>query len=285
MGWSVVILIYWFKHRGILDMRGRIGPEVTFLAVATLLTFAIFFLKGIHVLLAAVLIGVYIAYLWAGSKRPGEEPELVGITRWLGSLPVRWRRTTVVFLFVYAAGIILVAAEPFVDGLIESGRRLGVDDFILIQWIAPLASETPEVVVAVLFALRSNPAAGLQVLISSEVNKFTLLVGSMVVIFSLSAGQVLTFPLDNRQAIEFLLTTAVAVFGLLLIARRTVDWRAGAALLSLFIVHLFFPGAEQRLWITGVYFALSAWLIIRDWRRVKFLVREESGDPGPREPG
>jgi hypothetical protein len=59
---------------------------VTFLAVATLLSFAIFFLKGIHVLLAAVLVGVYLAYLWAGSPRQAEEPELVGIAQWLGSL-------------------------------------------------------------------------------------------------------------------------------------------------------------------------------------------------------
>ena len=54
--------------------------------MATLLSFAIFFLKGIHVLLAAVLVGVYLAYLWAGSPRQAEEPELVGIAQWLGSL-------------------------------------------------------------------------------------------------------------------------------------------------------------------------------------------------------
>ena len=71
VGWSVVILIYWFKHRDILDLRGKLGPEVTFLAAATLRTFAIFFLKGIHVLLAAVLVGVYLAYLWAGSNQGG----------------------------------------------------------------------------------------------------------------------------------------------------------------------------------------------------------------------
>ena len=92
VGWSVVILIYWFKHRDILDLRGKLGPEVTFLAAATLLTFAIFFLKGIHVLLAAVLIGVYLAYLWVGSTRQAEEPELAGTTRWLGSPADRMAR-------------------------------------------------------------------------------------------------------------------------------------------------------------------------------------------------
>ena len=178
-------------------------------------------------------------------------------------------------LFVYAAGVILVAAEPFVEGLIRTGQHLGIDDFILIQWIAPLASEAPEIIVAVLFALRANPAAGLTVLISSEVNKFTLLIGGIVVVFNASAGQVLAFPLDDRQAIEFLLTTAVSVFGLLLIAKRVVDWRAGAVLLGLFVVHLFFPGSQHRLWTAYAYFGLSALLVALDWRRVKFLFRED----------
>ena len=275
VGWSVVILIYWLKHRGVLDLRGKMGPEVTFLTVATLLTFVIFFMQGVHILLAAALIGIYIAYVWISSTRPAEEPELIGAAAIIGALPAKRRRTMVVFLLVYAAGVIVIAAEPFVEGLVEAGEGLGVDDFILIQWVAPLASETPEIIVAVLFGLRANPAAGLTVLISSEVNKFTLLIGSMVVIFSASAGQIIPFPLDGRQAIEFLLTTAVSLFGLVLIARRTVDWRAGSALLGLFVVHLFFPQSQHRLWITEGYFGLTILLVVLDWRRVKFLVREE----------
>ena len=130
----------------------------------------------------------------------------------------------VVRLFLYAAGVILVAAEPFVEGLIENGH-------------------------------------------------------SMVVVFNASAGQVLTFPLDGRQAIEFLLTTAVSVFGLLLVARQVVDWRLGAVLPGLFVVHLFFPSAQARLWTAFVYFGLAALLVILDWRRVRFLFREESASP------
>ncbi len=275
-GWAIVILLFWLKHRKPLDLRGKLGPELIFLAIATLLTFAIFFLRGIHVLLAALLIGVYVAYLWVSMRSKAEEPELAGIPAWLGGLPVKWRRTAVVALLLYAAIVILVAAEPFVEGLIDTGRHMGIDDFILIQWIAPLASETPEIVVAVLFALRANPAAGLTVLISSEVNKFTLLIGSMVVIFSISAGELLTFPLNDRQAIEFLLTTSVAAFGLLLIAKRVVDWRAGALLLGLFVAHLFFPSAEHRLWFAFAYLSLAGLLVILDWRRVKYLVREEN---------
>ena len=143
----------------------------------------------VHILVAAGLIVLYLAYLRLSSTRDVEEPHLIGAAALIGSLPVRWRRTMVVFLFLFAAGVILIAAEPFVESLIESGENFGIDEFILIQWIAPLASESPEIIVAVLFSLRANPVAGLTALISSEVNQLTLLVGSMAVIFSLSAAR------------------------------------------------------------------------------------------------
>ncbi len=271
LGWSVVILIFWLKRRRSLDMRGFMTLELPFLAVATFLSLFIFIFNQVSLILAAVLIGVYIFYLWASSTRESEEPELVGAAALLGSLPVAHRRSWVIFLFVYAAGIILIAAEPFVEGLIETGGALGIDEFILIQWLAPLASESPEIIVAVLFTLRANPVAGMTTLISSEVNQLTLLIGSMVVIFGISAGQPISFPLDDRQSVEFLLTTAMSVFALLLIAPRIISWRAGVVLLGLFIAHLFFLDTGARLIFAYVFFALSIGLVIQNWRRVRHI--------------
>ena len=271
LGWSVVILIFWIKRRRSLDMRGFMTLELPFLAVATFLSLFIFIFQQVSLILAAVLIGVYIFYLWASSTRESEEPELVGAAALLGSLPVAHRRSWVIFLFVYAAGIILIAAEPFVEGLIETGGALGIDEFILIQWLAPLASESPEIIVAVLFTLRANPVAGMTTLISSEVNQLTLLIGSMVVIFSISAGQPISFPLDDRQSVEFLLTTAMSVFAILLIAPRIISWRAGVVLLGLFIAHLFFLDTGARLIFAYVFFALSIGLVIQNWRRVRHI--------------
>ena len=271
VGWSAVILVYWFNRRRPLDLRGQIGPELTFLTVATLLTLALYFMEKIHFLMAAALVAVYLFYLWISIRRPAQDPDLTGIAALLGSLPAGARRMTVAGLFVYAAAVILVAADPFVEGLVETGQGMGIDDFILIQWVAPLASETPEMLVAALFALRSNPAAGLAVLLSSVVSKFTLLVGSMVGVFSLAAGQLLSFPLDHRQAVEFLLTAAFSLFGLLLVARQIVGWKAGAALLGTFVAHLFFPQPEHRWWMALACFGLAALLAVWDWRRLRLL--------------
>ena len=268
LGWSLVILIFWLRRRRSLDLRGSMRLELTMLVAATLVTFLIFFTSQVHIILAVALIVMYLFYLWVTSTRESEEPDLVGVALVIGALPPARRRAVVVVLLLYAAAVILRAAEPFVEALIETGSELGIDEFILIQWIAPLASESPEIIVAVLFSLRANPLAGITLLISAEVNQLTLLVGSMVGIFSLSAGEVLSFPLDSRQSTEFLLTSAVSVFAILLIAPRLVGWKVGAALLILFIAHLFFVDESQRRIFAYVYLGLAGGLVILDRRRL-----------------
>ena len=175
------------------------------------------------------------------------------------------------FIMFFMGAVILVAAEPFVESLVETGLELGIDEFILIQWVAPLASESPEIIVAILFSLRANPLAGMSTLISAEVNQLTLLVGSMVGIFSLAAGQDLSFPLDDRQGVEFLLTGAVSVFAIMLIAPRRFSWHVGAVLLGLFIVHLPFTSTAERLIFTYIYLGLAVGLVVVGPRRLQGL--------------
>ena len=271
LGWSAVILIFWIKRKRTLDMRGFMTLEMPMLAIATAATLLIFIMKEVNIVLAIGLIALFIYYLWASSRKESEEPELVGVAALLGGFKTWQRRTWVIFLFVYAAAIILVAAEPFVEGLIEMGTELGIDEFLLIQWLAPLASESPEIIIAVLFALRANPVAGLTALISSEVNQLTLLIGSMVLIFSGSAGQAMSFPVDDRQAAEFFLMTAMSTFAIILIAPRLISWRAGVVLLTLFIAHLFFPNPAHRMIFAYIFFGLSIALVAMNWRRLKHI--------------
>ena len=269
LGWSLVILIFWIKRRRALDLRGYMALEMVMLIAATAVSFLIFFMGQVHVILAGVLIAMYLFYLWASSTRESEEPELIGVALFIGSLPARQRRAIVVALFIYAAAVILVAAEPFVESLVEAGSSLGIDEFILIQWIAPLASESPEIIIAILFSLRANPLAGITVLISASVIQLTLLIGSIAVIFSLSVGQVESFPLDSRQLAEFLLMSAVSVFAILLIAPRRISWKGGLTLLALFAVHLFFVDTSQRLIFAYIYLGLAVGLVIVNPRRLK----------------
>ena len=270
LGWSLVILIFWLKHRASLDLRGTMRLELTMLVAATAVTFLIFFMSEVHIILAGALIVMYLFYLWMTSTHESEEPELIGVAVVIGALPPARRRMTVLGLFVYSATVILVAAEPFVEALIETGGALGIDEFILIQWVAPLASESPEIIIAVLFSLRANAVAGITILISAEVNQLTLLVGSMVGIFSLSAGELLSFPIDSRQSVAFLLTSAVSVFAIVLIAPRLVGWKVGAVILVLFVAHL--VGEDERRIFAYIYLALAGGLVILDRRRLVYAI-------------
>ena len=47
-------------------------------------------------------------------------------------------------MFVVAAAVILLCAEPFAESIIELGEAIGVSEFLLVKWIAPTASEAPE---------------------------------------------------------------------------------------------------------------------------------------------
>ena len=89
-----------------------------------------------------------------------QEPELGGPAEAIAALTTWKRRGVVTFLFLFSAVVILVAAEPFAEGLVASGRQLGIEEFLLVQWLAPLASESPEFIVCILFAWRGKAAPG-----------------------------------------------------------------------------------------------------------------------------
>ena len=306
VGWSAVIIIFWLKRRSGFDMRGLLKLELPMLVVATLLTILVAFSKAIPIWLAVVFIGAYIFYLWRSSTQESEEPDLLGAAAMIASFRPLYRRLWVLGLFIFSAGIILIAAEPFVHGLRATGEELGISEFLLIQWLAPLASESPEIIVAVLFALRANPNDGLTTLISSQVNQLTLLVGSIVVVFSISSGQILSFPLDyfeggfverltspfGLQSSEFLLTAAASTFAILLISTRIIKLWHGIALLGIFVAYmttlLAFPGlfgggdgvenVPLRMWSSIIIFGLAVVLVAMNWRRVVYVFR---GVPHP----
>ncbi len=307
LGWSAVIIIFWLRRRAGFDMRGLLTLELPMLVVATLLTIAVAFFKMIPIWLAAVFIGAYIFYLWRSSTQESEEPDLLGAAAMIASFKPLYRRLWVLGLFLFSAAVIIIVAPPFVHGLEATGEALGISKFLLIQWLAPLASESPEIIVAVLFALRANPNDGLTTLISSQVNQLTLLVGSIVVVFSISAGQPLSFHLDHYEPVnlldrlasgfglqssEFLLTAAAAAFAILLISTRVIKLWHGLALLGIFVGYLGTLGmlswldiADEenvplRMWSSVIVFGLAALLVAFNWRRVVYVFR---GVPRPDE--
>jgi len=145
---------------------------------------------------------------------------------------------------------------------VHLGLRTGLDEFLLVQWIAPLASESPEFVVALLFAWKLRGSVGIGTLISSKVNQWTLLVGAIPIAYALSSGGFAGLPLDERQTEELLLTSAQSLLAAILAADLRFGRREAGLLLVLFLAQLGFPSTEARWWFIGAYLALAAGLLV-----------------------
>src|SRR5207245_6968319 len=184
-------------------------------------------------------------------------------------------RSAPIALFAVAGLTIGLAAEPFAEGLLATGRAYGVEEFILVQWIAPLASESPEFIVAILFALRGNPGASIGTLISSKVNQWTLLIGMLPLAYSASSGRVAAMQLDQRQVEEVLLTGAQSLFGVAVIANLRFSIVEAGVVAALFASQLLFTSPIVRSGYAILYVVLTILLLAtnREIRHGFFDVR------------
>nr|WP_212753797.1 hypothetical protein [Nakamurella aerolata] len=159
LGWPLVVLLaLYVANRAskapvrALALGSEHRMELGFLLVAGIVAFVIPISGHIHLVLGLALIAWFGFYLYRLTRGQPEEPDLIGTAAAIGALPRRRRRMVVPALFVLSAVVILISAEPFAESLVESGTELGIDQFLLVQWLAPLASEAPEFIIAALFA-------------------------------------------------------------------------------------------------------------------------------------
>jgi cation:H+ antiporter len=221
----------------------------------------------INIAFGVALLGWFGFYLYKLSRGEVEEPELVGTAAALGALPDRARRIAVAALFIFAASVIVTCAKPFADNLIGAGTKLGIDRFLLVQWLAPLASEAPEFIIATIFAARGKGGAAISTLVSAKVNQWTLLIGSLPVAFMLGGGGT-SMHLDSRQVEEIVLTAAQTLMGVtLLLGLRFQRWAAWL-LLGLFLVQFPLTSTEGRFAISAVYAAVALVALVSNRRQV-----------------
>ena len=283
IGWSAIVLVAWlrFRARKVSLERGQ-AIEIAILLAATLYSFTIplraslplpSWLHGLSLLDTAVFVVLFGLYTWAAAKAESHEPELVGPARIVGSLSTTGRRTGTLLLFLFAAFVIFISAEPFAEGLVETGAAFNIDQFLLVQWLAPLASESPEFLIAILFAWKGNAAAGMRAMVSSKVNQWTLLIGTLAVVYSIAKGQPDALPLDPHQAIELFLTSAQSLFAVVLIVALMLDWKGALALFVLFFAQLLAPWDGAHLWFAFGYIALAIVILLMDANRRQAFVR------------
>ncbi|MBS1674163.1 MAG: sodium:proton exchanger [Actinobacteria bacterium] len=276
-GWPLVVIVAYLvarkrrtggKHPQFLQLPGKSRLDIGFLAVLAVAAFAIPLFGSIPVWFGVALIAVFGFYLWRTSQvhDDGEE-EFVGAAAMIADMPTGPRRATVISLFVVSAAIILTSAEPFAEALVASGTSLGIDSYFLVQWLAPLASEAPEFIIAVMFALRGMGAAAIGTLIASKVNQWSLLVGSLPVAHWFGGGTT-TLPLDGRQVEEFVLTATQTLLGVAIIIALRFHWWSALGLAALFAVQFFVTDTTGRYVLSIIQTILAVGFLIAHRRDI-----------------
>ena len=218
VGWSVIILIFAFKFRKKVVIESSHKTELFFLMIATLYAVTIPLKGALNLFDSVILIGIFVWYISIIIRKPVEDEEVEGPAKVIADLPKQTRLIVTWVLFFISALVIFADAELFSESIVASGKLLGINEFLLVQWLAPIASEAPEFIVAITFALRGNAGLALGSLISSKLNQWTLLVGMIPLVYSVSSGSTNHMPLATMQMHELLLTAAQSAFAIALIA-------------------------------------------------------------------
>ncbi|OZM76606.1 sodium:proton exchanger [Pseudonocardia sp. MH-G8] len=298
IGWSLVVLAALAaRRRRDPDARPedrsavRLEPvqtvEIAYLAVASLyaLTFAL--RDTLNLLDTVILFGIFALYLVrvrgaeADEDEDEEVGELIGPAARIAAGPTRTRRWAGIGMLVFAGAVILAVAEAFADSLVEAGSELGVSEFLLVQWVAPLASETPEFIAVLILAWKLRGAAALGALISSKINQWTLLVGIIPAVFAVSAGSLRGLPIDPLQRQELFLTAGQSMFAVALVAAGALSRGGAYALLGLFLAQFVLAwtlppalATIERVGLGVVYLLLAAGLLVIRRRAMWVTLRD-----------
>ncbi|WP_205628381.1 sodium:calcium antiporter [Haloprofundus marisrubri] len=220
----------------VVKLDRDISTEIAFLLAATAYAFFVPFSGGIGIIDTLVLVGIYVLYIAVIVRGDVEEhEEQVGVPAYFHQYPRGGRVAVVLTLFAYSGAMIYTAVHPFAHGLETLGTELGIPAFFMIQWIAPLASESPELIVVAYLVNKARSTAGFNALISSKLNQWTLLIGTLAVVYSIAAGAVGQLPFDFKQSAEIWITAAQSFFALAVLVNFTISAREAVALLVLFV--------------------------------------------------
>ena len=240
--------------------------EVIGLAFPLFYALLIWWKANLHLYDAVVLVAFYAAYLAVLTRLPPQEKEgiddLESIPRRIVLAPRHARITSIALFFLAGGTLIYFTAEPFLGSLIALAAALGLPSFLVIQWLAPIISEFPELASTFYFARqKENASVALMNIASSNINQWTLLMAMLPIVFSLSRGTISYVVLDRQQQSELLLTIGQSFVALVFLVNMSFAWWEALAMFVLFAIQFILPafvGDQARIWITRVFFAWTA---------------------------
>jgi cation:H+ antiporter len=242
-----------------------------------ILTFAsLWTLRGVArgemtVLDAVVLVALYAFYLRRVSQIGGESPPAIGVAAQIEALPASDRKRWVAGLMAYAASVILLTAVPFGDAVLGTGTLVGIKPYLLLQWIVPIATEAPELVVAFVLLTHGRGGQSLAVLLAGAVSQYTLALGTVPIAYQLGAG-VGPLPLPGRERVELFLSIGVALYAVASLIMLRLSRGDSAIMLLLFTAQFLLPTVFSRLAFAVIFWIVAVDILLAERRHLPLLL-------------
>jgi cation:H+ antiporter len=258
----------------------RVGPialapaqrvELAILALAALWAFRCAFTGRLTLLDALVLISLYGLYLRRAGASATEASEPVGVAAALAALPADQRRRWVRVLMLFAAAVILLTAVPFGDAVLGSGALVGISPYLLLQWVVPVATEVPELVVASVLLTHGRGGESAAVLLAGAVSQYTLAIGTLPIAYLVGAGTG-PLPLAGRERVELFLSVAVALYAVAALVGLRLSRGDTAIMFTLFSLQFLLAAVFTRAILAVVFMALAVDVLVAERRHLPSLV-------------
>ena len=165
-------------------------------------------------------------------------------------------------LFAIGGFLIYISAEPFLASLLAISTSIGIQEFVFVQWVAPLVSEFPEMASTFYWARTVEKAPmALMNMVSSNINQWTLLPAMLAGVYAWSVGGPKPIEFDAHQQVELILTLGQAMTGLLCLINMRLQWWEATLMLIFFAVP--FADSSSAMPVAILQFGWAAAMILR----------------------
>jgi cation:H+ antiporter len=255
---------------GRIVLVGAQRVELAILALAGTWALRGAFMGRLTTLDSVVLISLYALYLRRAAASEAEAPAPIGVAAALSELPAAQRRRWVRWLMGFAAVVILLTAVPFGDAVLGSGALVGISPYLLLQWLVPVATEVPELVVACVLLTHGRGGQSVGVLLAGAVSQYTLALGSLPLAFAAGAATG-PLPLAGRERVELFLTVGVALYAVAALLTLRLSRGDSSIMLAVFAGQLLVPSVISRLFFAVVFWAVAMDILFSERRRLRSL--------------
>ncbi len=255
-----------------LQLAANRRLELAILLVTSIFAVYIAVRGSLTIFDGVILLGLYVLYAKRVQGTPEEQPAVVGVAAGLLSLPSRYRRPAILALIVAGGAVVLIVANPFADALLATGTALGIDPYLLIQSVVPIATEAPEFVVVAVLVINHRPAQGMALFLASSVSQWTLGLGSLPIAY-LAGGGGPSMPLAPREQLELAFTIAVTLFVVAACATLRPERVDAILIAGVFVLQILYPTPFVRLAVAFVLLVFAIDLLCSRRRLVRPILR------------